>query len=332
MDFLKSVQHSFRTAALALVTVLGANHAAAQCEPELEAYIAVDAHTGDILMEKESDTKIQPASMTKMMTLLLAQEAMDEGLMSPDDRLYIARGTYLRSDMERFSGWSSPVRLSDAMQGAAIRSYNDLAATIAEYTAKAYGEGNTETDFVALMNRKAEEIGMENTEFYNSSGLPNRLIRTREAGTTTKDMATLLKYIHDNHPALSELLGTAEARVRRRTLRTTNTLMRNDTIPDQDIYGKTGFTCDAGFSLTAGTRRGENGVIVSYVGGEGVLDREVAIIDILNEAYGIIEEREIARQMELDTIINTRNEHFQFDENHVEGCDELHPPFMTCIR
>ncbi len=330
MDFLKSVQHSFRTAALALVTVLGANQAAAQCEPELEAFFAMDAQTGEVLLEQDSDVKIQPASMTKMMTLLLAQEAMDEGLMSADDRLYIARGTYLRSDMERFSGWSSPVRLSDAMQGAAIRSYNDLAATIAEYTAKAYGEGNTETDFVALMNRRAEEIGMENTEFYNSSGLPNRLIRAREGGTTTKDMATLLKYIHDNHPSLSELLGTAEAKVRRRTLRTTNTLMRNDTIPDHDIYGKTGFTCDAGFSLTAGTRRGEYGVIVSYVGGEGVRDREVAIIGILNEAYDVLEEKKLARESEQETIINTRHQ-IPFDD-HIEGCDELHPPFMTCIR
>lgn len=296
MDILKTIEHNFRAASLALMTMVAAGQAEAQCAPEREAYFVMDAETGAVLLEKDAEVKIQPASMTKLMTLLLAQEVIEEGLMSPDDRLIIATGTLSRSDLERFSAWTGSIKLSDAMRGAAISSYNDLAATIAEYTAKARKAGNTETQFVALMNKRAQELGMTNTVFYNASGLPTHLIRARDGGTTTRDMAILLKHIADNHPQLVELLGLREARVKGRTLRNTNTLLRNDSIPDEDIFGKTGYTCDAGYALTAHTRRGERRVIASYVGGRDARSREQAFLQILNEAFEQLEQRAAPRE------------------------------------
>lgn len=286
MTMFRSLGMTFRSATLALLTLWGAQEAEAQCEPEREAYFVMDARTGAALVEKDADARIQPASMTKLMTLLLAHEAIEEGLMSMDDRLYIANGTAERDDLERFSQWSGSIKLSDAMRGAAISSYNDLAATIAEFTAKARGAGNTETHFVALMNLRAKELGMDSTVFYNASGLPTPLIRTRNGGTTTRDLAILLKHIYDFHPDLVELLGTNEVKVKGRTLRNTNTLLRNDSIPDEDIFGKTGYTCDAGYALTAHTRRGERRVIASYVGAHNADEREEAFLEILNEAFG----------------------------------------------
>lgn len=258
--------------------------------PEREAYYVMDAETGAVLLEKDAEIKIQPASMTKLMTLLLAQEAIRDSVLSPNDRLFIAAGTGSRDDMERFSRWTNPVQLGDAMKGAAVSSYNDLAATIAEYTAKARKAGNTETEFVALMNTRAQELGMTNTVFYNASGLPTPLIRTRDGGTTTRDMAILLKHISDHHPELVAMLGLSEARVKGRTIRNTNTLLRNDSIPDEDIFGKTGYTCDAGYALTAHTRRGERRVIASYVGAKNADDREKAFLRILNEAFEKLEQ------------------------------------------
>lgn len=291
MDLLKTLENNFRAASLALVTLFAAEQAEAQCVPEREAYFVMDAQTGEVLLEQDADVKIQPASMTKLMTLLLAQEAIRDSVLRPSDRLFIASGTGSRDDMERFSRWTNPVQLADAMKGAAISSFNDLAATIAEYTAKARKAGNTETQFVALMNQRAQELGMTNTVFYNASGLPTPLIRTRDGGTTTRDMAILLKHISDHHPELVEMLGISEARVKGRTLRNTNTLLRNDSIPDEDIFGKTGYTCDAGYALTAHTRRGERRVIASYVGGKNAEEREKAFLKILNEAFEKLETR-----------------------------------------
>lgn len=290
MDLLKTLENNFRAASLAFITLFAAEQAEAQCVPEREAYYVMDAETGAVLLEKDAEIKIQPASMTKLMTLLLAQEAIRDSVLSPNDRLFIAAGTGSRDDMERFSRWTNPVQLGDAMKGAAVSSYNDLAATIAEYTAKARKAGNTETEFVALMNTRAQELGMTNTVFYNASGLPTPLIRTRDGGTTTRDMAILLKHISDHHPELVAMLGLSEARVKGRTIRNTNTLLRNDSIPDEDIFGKTGYTCDAGYALTAHTRRGERRVIASYVGAKNADDREKAFLRILNEAFEKLEQ------------------------------------------
>ncbi|MCB1681832.1 MAG: D-alanyl-D-alanine carboxypeptidase [Alphaproteobacteria bacterium] len=340
MALFRSIEHTFRAATLAFLTLWGAEQAEAQCVPEREAYFAMDAQTGEVLLEQDADTRIQPASMTKLMTLLLAHEAIKEGLMSPDDRIFIANGTLHRDDLERFSHWSGSIRLSDAMRGAAISSYNDMAATIAEFTAKARGIGNTETQFVALMNQRAQELGMTHTVFYNASGLPTPLIRTRDGGTTTRDLAILLKHILDKHPDLVALLGTETARVRGRTLHNTNTLLRNDTIPDEDIFGKTGYTCDAGYALTAHTRRGERQVIASYVGGRNASDREAAFLRILNEAFEKLEHE--APDVPRDTPQGPP-EHdpgggpliYQTDRREpdvVDGCFSDAPGLPECIR
>jgi len=285
MAVFRSIEHSFRAATLAFLTLWGAEQADAQCVPERESYFVMDAQSGQVLLEKDAGVRVQPASMAKMMTLLLAQEAIEKGLMSPDDRVVIASTTSLRQDMERLSGWRGSVRLGDAMKGAAISSFNDLAATIAEYTAKAFKAGRTEIEFVALMNRRAQELGMGDTQFYNASGLPKRLVRAQAGGSTTRDLAILLKYIADHHPALAELLGTSEAKVRGQNLKNTNTLLHNVTLAYQNIFGKTGYTCDAGYALTAHVQQGERRVIASYVGGKDAKDREKAFVGILDQAF-----------------------------------------------
>lgn len=288
MAVFRSIEHSFRAATLAFITLLGAESAEAQCVPERESYFVMDARTGEVLLEKDAGIRVQPASMAKLMTLLLAQEAIDKGLMSVDDRVVIASNTSLRADMERLSGWRGSVRLGDAMKGAAISSFNDLAATIAEYTAKAFKAGRTEIEFVTLMNRRAQELGMGDTQFYNASGLPRRLVRVQAGGSTTRDLAILLKHISDHHPALAELLGTGEAKVRGQSLKNTNTLLHNVSLAYQNIFGKTGYTCDAGYALTAHVQQGERRVIASYVGGKDAKEREKAFVAILDQAFAVL--------------------------------------------
>lgn len=282
-------------AAIAVMGVFGTHEAQAQCVPEREAYIAIDADSGDVLVDQDSQERIQPASMTKLMTLLLAYEAMDDGVISKDDRIYINKNRRV----QRSSGWGGAIKFDDALKGAAIQSYNDLSITIGENVAKARDEGGTEINFVALMNEKAREIGMDSTRFYNASGLPRAVVDSERNGSTTSDMAKLLKHIADTQPALITLLGTDEARVRRRTLRSTNTLLRNDDIPYDAVSGKTGFTCDAGFSLTALVEKDGERVIFSYVGGDSPKDRESRVLEITEDAFDkLLENRVQAQQMQ----------------------------------
>lgn len=311
------VRRNFAAAMLFALASVSAQDVQAGCSPEKETFVAMDANSGVILVDHDGDEKIQPASMTKMMTLLLAYEAMDDGVIELDDNIYIASNTYLRNDMERYSGWDSPVRFGDALMGAAVRSYNDLAATIAENVAKAYGAGNTETHFISLMNEKAEEIGMDNTAFYNSSGLPYALIQTNDNGSTTKDMALLLKHIADTQPDLLQLLGTSDAQARRVHMRNTNTLLHKDDLPYGHISGKTGFTCRSGFALTAIAEQDGNRVIASYVGARNPREREKDFMALLDEAFETLEDRQEEEQLREDL-------------SEVEGCGEG-APIPQCI-
>ncbi len=324
MAVFRSIEHSFRAATLAFLTLWGAEQADAQCVPERESYFVMDAQSGQVLLEKDAGVRVQPASMTKLMTLLLAQEAIEQGLMSPDDRVVIASTTTSRQDMERLSGWRGSVRLGDAMKGAAISSFNDLAATIAEYTAKAFKAGRTEIEFVTLMNRRAEELGMVDTQFYNSSGLPKRLIRTQAGGSTTRDLAFLLKYIADHHPALAELLGTSEAKVRGQSLKNTNTLLHNVTLAYQNIFGKTGYTCDAGYALTAHVRQGERRLIASYVGGKNAKEREKAFLGILDQALSLPVPKNPEGEIRIDPA--------QIKDQELPACSSEEPDGLACGR
>lgn len=258
--------------------------------PEREAFVAINADTGAVLVDHDGEAKIQPASMTKLMTLLLAYEAIEDGKLSLKDNIYISKETRERDDLERYSGWKNPVKVSDALAGAALRSYNDLAVTIAENVAVKMGGGRTETHFIKLMNDRAKEIGMIDTVFYNSSGLPTAWLASKEKGSTTKDMTTLLKHIADNHPDLLLLLGTSEKVIRKNNLYNTNTLLRKKSLPYEDVAGKTGLTCKAGFALTVFAQKEGKHVIVSYVGAKNPKQRETKIMSLLDQAFDKIED------------------------------------------
>lgn len=306
------------TAAIAATGLFMTQEVQAQCVPEREAYVAIDANSGEILVDQDSQERIQPASMTKLMTLLLAYEAMDDGKIAEDDNIYINKNRRV----QRSSGWSGAIKFGDALKGAAIRSYNDLSITIGENVAKAQDAGNTEYEFVSMMNEKAREIGMDSTTFYNASGLPRAVVNSQRNGSTTSDMAKLLKYIADTQPDLITLLGTDEARVRRRTLRNTNTLLHNDEVPYDAVSGKTGFTCDAGFSLTALVEKDGERVIFSYVGGDSSKDRESRVLEISEDAFDtLMQNRVQAQQMQemqnwLDQDLNHRFPPLFLDPDH----------------
>jgi D-alanyl-D-alanine carboxypeptidase (penicillin-binding protein 5/6) len=158
--------------------------------------ILLDYHSGEILYEKDPDRKIFPASMTKIMTAIIAFDLIKNGELSLDDKFIVSENAWRLSE----SGYSSmfimvgdQISVENLLKGIIISSGNDACVALAE------GIAGTEDEFAILMTEKAKEIGMENTNFSNSSGInsPNNL-------STVRDIMIMSKYLIKNYPDFYE--------------------------------------------------------------------------------------------------------------------------------
>ena len=154
--------------------------------------ILQDHHSGEILYEKEADVRIYPASMTKIMTTIVVFDLLKKGEISLDEKIIISEKAWRMSQ----SGYSSmflmvndQVSVEDLIKGIIIVSGNDACVALAE------GLSGTEEDFVIMMNEKATEIGLENTNFNNSSG-----INDVNNYSTVRDILKMSRYMIDNYP------------------------------------------------------------------------------------------------------------------------------------
>jgi len=159
---------------------------------DVEHLILQDHHSGKILFEMDADAKIYPASMTKIMTAIVAFDLLKKGETSLDELITISEDAWRLSQ----SGYSSmfimlndQVTVEDLLKGIIIVSGNDACVALAE------GLSGTEKDFVILMNEKAEEIGLENTHFNNSSG-----INDVDNYSTVRDILKMSTYMIKNYP------------------------------------------------------------------------------------------------------------------------------------
>ena len=159
--------------------------------------ILLDYHSDEILYEFDPDTQIYPASMTKIMTSIIAFDLLKKNKLSLDDNFVVSENAWRLSQ----SGYSSmfimindQVSVEDLLKGIIIASGNDACVALAE------GIAGSEENFAEMMNEKALEIGMTNTNFTNSSGIndPDNL-------STVRDIAVMSKYLISNYPNYYEL-------------------------------------------------------------------------------------------------------------------------------
>ena len=182
----------FRFILIILIFFIFSQKAYSKIELEVEKIIIQDHHSGRILYEKNADDKIYPASMTKIMTALVVFDLLKKGETTLDEKIIISEKAWRMSQ----SGYSSmfimlndQISVEDLLKGIIIVSGNDACVALAE------GLSGTEKDFVILMNEKAEEIGLENTNFNNSSG-----INDVENYSTVRDIMKLSRYMIQNYP------------------------------------------------------------------------------------------------------------------------------------
>lgn len=260
--------------------------------PEREAYVAIDAKSGEILTHKDKDEIVQISSMTKLMTGLLAFEAIQAGKIREDTPVKIdtswnslSNGNFITNVLTR---WRDPVPFIDIITAAMVGSKND--ATVAIAVALAGSEAN----FVRLMNERTKQLGLKIT-FFNSHGLPRKEVDAigdevsdSEKGGAILSVARLHKFITETQPRLVQIMGSKKVELQGKTL--LHTLKKlfekvgftfKDTFnAEAEMNAKSGTTCLSGSSTTI--QAGD--IIFSYVGAKTSRQREARVVDLLRQA------------------------------------------------
>lgn len=213
--------------------------------PSARAALLMDMDTGTVLFEKNADAPLPPASITKIMSLLLVMEALEKGQISLDDPVVASEHAASMGGSQIFLKAGETMTVRDLLKAAAIASANDATVALAEHT---YG---SEANFVERMNQRAKELGMTHTHFVNPTGLPaeNHLTSARDIAMMSRE---LLK-----HEMILTFTGTYQDYLRQDTekpfwLVNTNRLIRF--YPGMDGL-KTGYTSEARFGLSATAKR-----------------------------------------------------------------------------
>jgi D-alanyl-D-alanine carboxypeptidase len=261
-----------RLVATALAAIFALQPLLAQAEEAARrAVLVVDANTGRTLYQSGADALRFPASLTKLMTLFLLFELIEQGRLSLTSTIRFSANAAGAQPSRLEVEEGAEITVADAIRALIVKSANDVAIAVAEHIA------GTEGQFAELMNRKAEELGMNHTEFRNASGLPDP-----EQVTTARDMVTLALRLHDRFPRYYPLFATRTFTWGSETYRNHNTLL----FRYQGLEGlKTGYIRASGFNLVAAARRGKKHVFVAYFGGKTAALRNVAVRAQLDAAF-----------------------------------------------
>jgi D-alanyl-D-alanine carboxypeptidase len=235
------------------------------------AAIVIDANDGRVVHAVNADTRNYPASLTKIMTLYMVFEALDNGGLEIDQRLAVsARAAgQAPSKLGLAAGETIPVR--DAIRALVTKSANDVATAVAEAI------GGTEAQFARMMTRRARAIGMQNTTFRNASGLPNR-----GQLSTARDMAVLARSMLDTFPHHYHYFSLKAFDYKDRTFENHNTLL---TDYDGADGIKTGYIRASGFNLVASVERDGMRLIGVVFGGKSARSRDLHMQTLLNHAW-----------------------------------------------
>ncbi|MDI9350213.1 MAG: D-alanyl-D-alanine carboxypeptidase [Candidatus Symbiobacter sp.] len=242
--------------------------------PPTASSIVLEAGSKQVLYENAADAHVRPASLTKMMTLYLTFGQLAAGKMHPEDALTVSRYAASRSTLRLGLRPGSTLTVAQAILGVITKSANDAAVVLAEAIS------GSEANFATLMNETARQIGMENTNFMNASGLPDAA-----QYTSARDMSTLSLALIYHYPQFYSLFAT-----RRFVYGRTVSLNHNHLLGTVDgVDGiKTGFINSAGFNLAASAMRNNKRVVVIVMGGTSPVNRDRRVAELIDAGFAII--------------------------------------------
>jgi len=236
------------------------------------AAMVVDARSGKVLHSTNADTRLHPASLTKMMTLYIAFEAIKRGEISLDTTVRISSNAASEPPSKLGLKAGQKIKLRYLIRAAAVKSANDAATAIGEAI-----EGS-EAKFARRMNRTAKALGMSRSNFKNAHGLT-------ESGhmSTARDMTTLGRHLLYDHPDYYNLFSRRTADAGMRKVSNTNRRLL-DAYKGADGI-KTGYTSAAGFNLVASAERGNERVIATVFGGRSTASRNAKVAELLDLGF-----------------------------------------------
>jgi len=250
--------------------------------------VIIEQDTGKILYEKDARKELPPASMTKIMTMLIIMEEINKGKLRLDDKVMTSEHAASMGGSQIFLEPGEEMTVKEMLKGIAIASGNDASVAMAEKIA------GTEEAFVALMNKKVKQLGLKNTHFENPTGLP-----AHGHYSSAYDMAImgreLLKY-----PLITKFTGTYEDYLRKDTekqfwLVNTNKLVRF--YPGADGL-KTGFTAEAKYCLTATAKKNNMRVVSVIMGAPTSKERNAQMTNLLDYAFNQYQVKQLIKQGE----------------------------------
>lgn len=255
-------------------------------ETRAKAAFVLDQSTGTVLLAKDADSALPPASMSKLMTLYLAFDAVKNGQLQLDERLPVSAHAMSYGGSTMFLDTTDRVRVEDLLRGIIVLSGNDACAVIAE----ALSPDGTETGFARLMTQRAQQLGMTSSTFKNASGWPAKghVMSMRDL---TLLASRLIADFPEFYPMFSEKRfefdGRAPSNVRNR-----NPLLALDIGADGL---KTGHTQEAGYGLVGSAVRGDRRVIFAITGLNSERARAEESEAIVNWAFRQFAEKTIVR-------------------------------------
>ncbi|MEJ0098068.1 MAG: D-alanyl-D-alanine carboxypeptidase family protein [Bauldia sp.] len=217
------------------------------------AYIVVDADSGAVLSDSQSDALWHPASLTKLMTAYVTFEALKAGKLTMTSPVRISAHALAQAPAKMGFKVGTIVNVDNALKMMLVKSANDIAVAIAETV------GGSEPGFVARMNATAARLGMASTHYDNANGLPDD-----GQTTTARDLAVLAKALLTDFPEYRSYFGIPAIKAGKRILRSENALLERY----RGTTGmKTGFICASGYNIVATAHRGARSLIAVVLGG-----------------------------------------------------------------
>ena len=273
----------FTLALLLAFFVLGAQAATIVPSPPqvaAKAYLLVDAQSGAVLAEENADMPLPPASLTKMMTSYVLATEIHEGRVQETDMVTVSENAWSQNPI--FAGsslmWIEPgmdVSIADLQRGIIISSGNDSTVAVAEHLA------GSEAVFAEMMNTHAEKLGMVDTYYVNSHGLPHP-----DHTTTARDLATLAKAMINEHPEQYAIYKERDFTYNNIKQYNRNSLLAED--PTVDGL-KTGHTEEAGYCLVASAERRGMRLISVVMGASSTRSRKNETRSLLNYGFRFFE-------------------------------------------
>ena len=253
---------------------------AADLQTPGKSAVLMDVATGTVLYESNPHERLAPASVTKIMTMLLIMEAIDSGKISWDDMVTASEAASAKGGSQIYLKVGETMAVSDMVKSIAVSSANDCACAMAEHLA------GSESAFVEQMNQRAKELGMDDTHFVNCTGLDDDPA-AQEHRTCAYDIALMSRELLKNHPDITKFTTIWMDTVRNGAfgLSNTNKMVR--------FYSgctglKTGFTSGAGYCLSSSARRDGLELIAVVMGAETSKDRFSACKSMLDYGFSLL--------------------------------------------